>query len=758
MPVTVTITAKDKAYDGTTDAEVELFVQGIVPEDDAAVAGEVTGTFADANVGQYKVVTIDSSELKLSGKAAANYTLAPVNKTTIANITKRTDAAAPAAGVGYTIDYARETITIAEGFEVVDAQGKAVTSGSVAEHFGKELKVRYAETDTAKASPYTAFIPAERPAEPDVAVQNETLKGKEDGKISGLDLTMEYSTDNGKQWTSVEAGNWELSELKAGTTILIRVKAKQTAPCGEVKTCTIAEGKTITVTYDQNGQKAAGIPTEVTGLSYGGKLEKPADPVAENKDFAFRGWYKDAAGTNAWDFDQDTVTEETVTLYAKWEQVYFSVGATIRDHNGNVYQETVNVRLMRGDTQIYSVTGTAGQFTFSHVEAGMYNLVATYTDEDGDHTKTELITVDHDDSYELRLPAPGVNSHLTVSKDTVTPDVMVGGLDKEAEAEKQTGVQKITIDMDVEGKREQEVPDNIVAAVETKVGKETTVEYLDITLTKTVVTETTQTSENITETKTVLEIVVPYDTSRKNIKVFRWHDGKLDAFVENGSRQDQTFCLADGYVHIFTSKFSNYMISSEVSYTVSFDANGGSLTIASGTTNGDGTLESLPKPTRTNYVFKGWYTAKTGGTEVTTSTVFTGDATIYAQWGGYAVTVADASNGKASVDRSEAPAGTVITIMVTPDYGYKLSTLTVKDSAGTYCKVTTDNNGRYYFTMPDSDVTVTATFCKISIYTADPTNPKTGDDFHLAQWTGMAVVSLLCAAAMVLGRKKAYRK
>ena len=50
-------------------------------------------------------------------------------------------------------------------------------------------------------------------------------------------------------------------------------------------------------------------------------------------------------------------------------------------------------------------------------------------------------------------------------------------------------------------------------------------------------------------------------------------------------------------------------------------------------TNLSGKLESTPEqPTMTGYTFDGWYTEPVGGSKVTTSTVFTSDATIYAHW------------------------------------------------------------------------------------------------------------------------------
>lgn len=69
----------------------------------------------------------------------------------------------------------------------------------------------------------------------------------------------------------------------------------------------------------------------------------------------------------------------------------------------------------------------------------------------------------------------------------------------------------------------------------------------------------------------------------------------------------------------------------EVEYTVTFDANGGSVSIPSATTK-NGKIENLPTPTRTGYDFAGWYTAETGGTRITAGASLTEDTTVYAHW------------------------------------------------------------------------------------------------------------------------------
>lgn len=67
-------------------------------------------------------------------------------------------------------------------------------------------------------------------------------------------------------------------------------------------------------------------------------------------------------------------------------------------------------------------------------------------------------------------------------------------------------------------------------------------------------------------------------------------------------------------------------------YTITFNANGGQLSDPTTVTTVNGRLSNLPTPSRDEYVFKGWFTAATGGTQVSIYTVFTSDTILYAQW------------------------------------------------------------------------------------------------------------------------------
>ena len=76
----------------------------------------------------------------------------------------------------------------------------------------------------------------------------------------------------------------------------------------------------------------------------------------------------------------------------------------------------------------------------------------------------------------------------------------------------------------------------------------------------------------------------------------------------------------------------------------------------------------------------------------------------------YAVSAPSAKNGDVTVSPKNASKGDRVTVTVTPDKGYELDTITVKDASGNKLKLTDKGNGKYTFTMPASKVTVSAEF------------------------------------------------
>ena len=180
-------------------------------------------------------------------------------------------------------------------------------------------------------------------------------------------------------------------------------------------------------------------------------------------------------------------------------------------------------------------------------------------------------------------------------------------------------------------------------------------------------------------------------------------------------------------------------------YTITFNANGGSVSPETMETDENGKLSALPTPTRDGCTFDGWYDAKDGGSKVSADKIYTESTTIYAHWtknssgggssgggssggggGGvstptYSVTAPDKTeNGKVTISPKNASEGTEVTVKVTPDSGYALEGLTVTDKDGKTLKLTDKGSGIYTFTMPAGKVTVEAGFRADA---AEPVNP-----------------------------------
>ena len=147
---------------------------------------------------------------------------------------------------------------------------------------------------------------------------------------------------------------------------------------------------------------------------------------------------------------------------------------------------------------------------------------------------------------------------------------------------------------------------------------------------------------------------------------------------------------------------TEYTISTSVS-----PSNSGTVTGA-GTYYGD-TQCTLTATPNTHYEFSKW---TKNGTQVSTNNPYTftvtGDATYVANFTAlqaHTVTCNTTQNGTISANPTSAYKGDIVTLTATPAAGYCLGSWTVKDASNNTITVTNNQ-----FTMPDSNVTVSATF------------------------------------------------
>ena len=369
-------------------------------------------------------------------KGSYSFTISLTGKTGIVNITVKASDYAGNTAEGKvtvrikgkeekpnpTIDYRQEQLTRLTAGADYAVNGEPLSAdeqGHIAireDWFGNTIRIAKKGTESTSDSDAAELTIAGRPGIPSVIVKDETIKGKEDGALSGVSADMEYSTDGGTNWmaiTSDEITGGSLSGLAPGN-ILIRVKATAAAPHGKEAQVTIAEGRTLTVTFDANGGSAV---TAVAGKVWQDAVSRPQDPVKEG--YTLEGWYRDNTLTTAWHFADeagaDQLTED-VTLYAKWKDTAKpNLTAVLADQKdaGKWHQELaieltysdnegVTALSVQKDGGVYTALSTAGssaqaggktyQLTFDGLEEGEHTYTFKAVDAAGNETVTAALT------------------------------------------------------------------------------------------------------------------------------------------------------------------------------------------------------------------------------------------------------------------------------------------------------------------------------------------------------------------------------
>ncbi|QOX64433.1 S-layer homology domain-containing protein [Anoxybacterium hadale] len=370
---------------------------------------------------------------------------------------------------------------------------------------------------------------------------------------------------------------------------------------------------------------------------------------------------------------------------------------------------TYEVSIQTGDAVVDSVwipgTGTDITHTFENLIDGNYNIVVKTSDE----MVTERIQIKDGklipENFSVKLIG---SSNTRIRMKGKSPDIAVGKLSDllkpttntddaagvtVADQELVSNGGKILIELVSTGYEEsdEEIKDDVDKINKIK-GGQTLAMLVDLSVFKTVWEPNSATGEQnrMTTIPEKLTVAVPLSNIKgSNVKVYRVH-GNAVAQVIPEARLD-----ADGVTYVWAD---NYQIDGS--------------TLTKGSAVGSEEYVVLSGEYAVLYVDK-FSTYAVGYTRSSSSGSSKPAVT-------QTVAVDNPSHGKVTGDTTGKKAGDTVTLKVTPDDGYVLSKLDIRDANGNKVSYIQNSDGTYRFTMPASAVTIKAEFEKQQTGLADP--------------------------------------
>ena len=439
------------------------------------------------------------------------------------------------------------------------------------------------------------------------------------------------------------------------------------------------EGRDNAVTFEVNGGTAVTAQTVKTG-------NKVTEPSALAKTgYLFGGWYTDQGCTKAWDFNADTV-KSAMTLYAKWTAntytVTFDPNSGVlpegEEANRSVTYDQPYGKLPTPTKQGYDFAGwftekaggeqiltessvsiAANQTLYAHWTAGLVEYTVNHyqqnVENDG-YSKADFETLNGTTGTDTKAAAKAYEgfSVKTFEQKTIA-------------AEGSTVIDiyydRLTYTVQwMNGETPLETDENVkYGAKPAYDGK--TPERTEIGHTFTFAgwnTAADGAGAALSDSTTVTDNVVYYAQFNGSVNTYSITYENVDG-VENSNPATYTYgtavtlaaltkagytfggwytmenCAGDAVTGLSATDTGDrifYAKWTANTYTVAFDATGGTVDTGSKAVTYDGTYGELPTPALTGHTFKGWYTDVDGGEQITESTSvrITANQTLYARW------------------------------------------------------------------------------------------------------------------------------
>ena len=371
-----------------------------------------------------------------------------------------------------------------------------------------------------------------------------TTEGGSDGKITGVDATMEYRAESETIYTACTG--IEIENLSAGNYFVRYAEDNNHFASPDVEV-TVGEGKPLadfTITFNGNGGSGSMEPVTVkAGTNY----ILPACGFTAPADQEFKAW--EIGGAEYKVGDSYTVDRDT-EIKALWE-------------NSVITPTTYTVTVGNDGNG----TGTA---TPSTAATGT-EITLTATPKEGYHFKEWQVISGGVTIKDNKFLMPSANVEVRAIFEKDAPPV------------------------------------------------------------PTEFTITVKTDGNGTASASHAKAVVGTEIRLTATPKEGYHFKEWQVISGNVTIKDNKFTMPDGNVEV-KAIFEKDAPPASTEFIVTFDGNGGTPSVSSMTTT-DQKLTSLPSASRRgSYSFDGWYTEKSGGTKITTATVFSANTTVYAHW------------------------------------------------------------------------------------------------------------------------------
>ena len=382
----------------------------------------------------------------------------------------------------------------------------------------------------------------------------------------------------------------------------------------------------INVTFDNDG-----ITNTVT-VKQGKTVPEPQAPLKQG--YGFLGW----TDSNDVFFDFTTPIMADITLYAKWIQgyvaeingtYYTTLQAAIDAVPTNDTETTVklltdvseNLIVDQGqninfDFRTFTISITTGTLLENSGTVKISNGVLT-------SSSTQTATINNQSTGNITISGGKVMMTATNGKQALYNDQGVVLITGSAYLSSVSGL----------GNNKRATVQNLASGTLTITGG--TIEAFNYQGVNNAGTMTIGTQDgNPDKNSLVIKAATDGIVSTTN---FSFYDGIIKAKTRVVDDETKITNIETGYSvtkadeDIEGQKYKTMYLA--ISNTVIFDANGGTVSEPTRNVESGHKIGTLPIPTRTNYVFEGWFTEDEGGTKINEDTVITNDVRYYAHWG-----------------------------------------------------------------------------------------------------------------------------